>query len=96
MTMLVDTPRPTGEPVQRLTEVAYRAGVHAGHQDGIAHLRLLIHEARVAGRSARRGADRFSYEDPARATFNALAHLHRSHVRDLSRAARALKEGAHR
>lgn len=76
---------------RRADEAAFVQGVNAGHADGVAHLRLLILEARVAFKTARRAAARFSQEDPARARYVALADLHRSYVRQLAQTARALR-----
>lgn len=70
----------------------YRAGIGAGHEDAIAHLRQLIAETWHDLNVDRRLRDRCNREDPARFAWDRVAVVRTGVLRQLFAIRRALKE----
>lgn len=93
--MTASAPPTIGSEVQRLTEVAYRAGVDAGQRTAVAHIEYLAREAWADLRQARSFRDRSHREMTDHRVWAAVADRHAAHLVALLATRRALR-GAHR
>ncbi len=93
----VETIPPTvGEEIQRLTHVAYRTGVEAGHADAVVYLEELVRTTWLDLQVERRIRNRSHRELTDYAVFERVVVARRGVLRELLQIRRALKEGAHR